>query len=289
MSYNTSYSNTNNICKFNVGNSIEVKNKILFMGPYPYTEQLIKYKVGRISKVLPLNAYGECYYNILFDDNTIAVEVSEKLLNIYYDYNSNSQNNYIDLSQLPLTNGSNQFINNNTLANLALLNNLNNLNNFNKQSVTNNSQFINSSNNSQLINGSNQFINNNTLANLALLNNLNDLNKKSVTNNSQLMNSLLYTYNTEDVADVGDNPKLQEDVTNFYLTKIKKWFKKNPEFIKLKKHTQFIESPKGIAFVYKILKSFIKRNKLNWYDLRSDENYDNIKDYIRDKLLQIDN
>jgi hypothetical protein len=264
MSYNTSYSNTNNICKFNVGNSIEVKNKILFMGPYPYTEQLIKYKVGRISKVLPLNAYGECYYNILFDDNTIAVEVSEKLLNIYYDYNSNSQNNYIDLSQLPLTNGSNQFINNNTLANLALLNNLNNLNNFNKQSVTNNSQLIN----------------NNTLANLALL------------NNSQLMNSLLYTYNTEDVSDVGDNPKLQEDVTNFYLTKIKKWFKKNPEFIKLKKHTQFIESPKGIAFVYKILKSFIKRNKLNklnWYDLRSDENYDNIKDYIRDKLLQIDN
>jgi hypothetical protein len=99
------------ICKYKVGESIQIKNKTIILAN-PFRDEYITYKVGRISKVLPLNVHGECYYNILFDDNTEGLEVSEKYIQRYYE-------------QSPLLNPNLLLNNKSTIANLALLNNLN--------------------------------------------------------------------------------------------------------------------------------------------------------------------
>ena len=243
-------------CKYKVGESIQIKNRTIRMSN-PFRDEYITYKVGRISQVLPLNSYGECYYNILFDDRTEGVEVSEKHIQKYYDSGTGSDNlsdslsSIIDALQSPIL-GSSSLSNKTTLANLALLNNLN--------------QTVGKSN-------------------LSLLSNLNQTVGKSKSGaNNQLVSSLFLPDTTQDV---GENPKLQEEVTKFYLTKTIKWLGKNQEFAKVKKQEKFIKSKKGSGFMYKILKSFIKKNQVNWYELRADDNYEEVKDYIREKLLQL--
>ncbi len=224
-------------CKYRVGDSVKIVNRTIRFSN-PFRDEYVVHKVGRISQVLPLNSYGECYYNILFDDRTEGVEVSEKFIQRYYNPGSaslsDSLSSVIDILQSPLS--SVLTSDKTTLANLALLSNLN-------QTI-----------------GKTQ--------------------SKAVAN-AQLVSSLFLPDNTEDV---GENPKLQEQVTKFYLDKTIKWFDKNPEFAKVKKHSKFIKSKKGSGYIYKILKSFIKKNRVNWYDLRSDDNYEDVKDYIREKL-----
>lgn len=228
--------NSRGYCKYKVGESIQIKNKVIRFSN-PFRDEYVTFKVGRISKVLPLNSYGECFYNILFDDNSEGVEVSEKKMQNFYDSGnlSDSLSSVIDTLQSPV---SSLLLNDKTtLSNLALLSNLN-------QTITKNK----------------------TIA------------------NAQLVSSLFLPDTTQDV---GENPKLQEEVSKFYLTKTIKWLEKNPEFSKIKKQLKFIKSKKGIGFIYKILKNFIKKNHINWFDLRSDDNYDDVKDFIREKLLQL--
>jgi len=221
-------------CKYRVGDNIKISNRTIRFAN-PFRDEYVVYKVGRISQILPLNSFGECYYNILFDDRTEGVEVSEKFIDRYYDSNlSDTLSSVIDVLQSPLAS-------------------------------------VLTSNKS-------------TLANLALLSNLNQTVSKSQSrsaSNSQLVSSLFLPDTTQDV---GDNPKLQEQVTKFYLDKTIKWLGKNPEFTKLKKQLKFIQSKKGMSYIYKTLKSFIKKTRVNWYDLRSDDNYEDVKDYIREKL-----
>lgn len=223
-------------CRYKVGESVQITNKTLrFINPF--RDLHVRYKVGRISKIIGLNAYGECGYNILFDDNSEAVEVLEKQIEKYYDsgkFNlSDSLSSVIDVLQSPVS--SLLLSDKSTLANLALLSNLN--------------QTVGKS--------------------------------KSKLADAQLVSSLFIPDNTQDV---GDNPRLQEEVTKFYLDKTIKWFDKNPEFAKVKKQAKFIKGKKGSGYIYKILKSFIKKNRVNWYDLRSDDHYEDVKDYIREKL-----
>jgi len=224
-------------CKYRVGDSVKIVNRTIRFSN-PFRDEYVVHKVGRISQVLPLNSYGECYYNILFDDRTEGVEVSEKFIQRYYNPGSaslsDSLSTVIDILQSPLSSA--LVSDKSTLANLALLSNLN-------QTI-----------------GKTQ--------------------SKSVAN-AQLVSSLFLPDNTEDV---GENPKLQEQVTKFYLDKTIKWLGKNPEFAKVKKHAKFIKSKKGMGYIYKTLKSFIKKTHINWYDLRSDDNYEDVKDYIREKL-----
>lgn len=230
---------SDSICKYKVGQSIQIKNRTIRFSN-PFRDEYVTYKVGRISKILPLNSFGECYYNILFDDNTEGVEVSEKYIQRYYDSTSinlsDTLSSVIDVLQSPLVE-SPLILNKSTIGNLALLNNLNQTVNRTKSSA-----------------------------------------------NSQLVSSLFLPDTTQDV---GENPQLQEEVTKFYLNKTIKWLGKNQEFAKVKKQQKFIKSKKGSGFIYKTLKSFIKKNHVNWYELRSDDNYEDVKDYIREKLLQL--
>ena len=91
-------------------------------------------------------------------------------------------------------------------------------------------------------------------------------------------------YLRQDIQDVGDNFELQEDLTDFFYEKTLKWLDKDLEFNKIKKTKKVLKSKKGRPYINKILKSFVKKNKVNWYELRDEKNYDDVKDYIRNKL-----
>lgn len=83
---------------------------------------------------------------------------------------------------------------------------------------------------------------------------------------------------------IGDNENLKEDVTDFFYTKTLKWLDKDIEFAKVKKTKKVMKSMKGESYIYKILSSFVKKNKVNWYELRDENNFEDVKDYIRLKL-----
>ena len=87
--------------------------------------------------------------------------------------------------------------------------------------------------------------------------------------------------------DVGDNPSLQSDVTNFFYIKVLKWIKEQPDFKHLKKHLTFLNGTKGKVYIHDMLRLFVKYSKANWYDLRDDINYTIIKKYLRKKIGNI--
>lgn len=95
-----------------------------------------------------------------------------------------------------------------------------------------------------------------------------------------------YTIHTP-YQDVGDNPNLQSDVTNFFYIKVLKWIKEQPDFKHLKKHLTFLNGTKGKVYIYDMLRLFVKYSKANWYDLRDDINYTIIKKYLKKKIGNI--
>lgn len=135
---------------------------------------------------------------------------------------------------------------------------------------------------SQYINHTSENTSNPTvdLINLALLNNLNQTMTK---NQSHLLLSTLLK--STDIPDVGQDHKLQKDVTNYFHQKIIKWLTKSHEFNKLKHHLKFFKSNKGSSTTHKLLRLYVKKFNKNWYELRDDANYDDVKEYIRTKLM----
>lgn len=86
--------------------------------------------------------------------------------------------------------------------------------------------------------------------------------------------------------DVGDDPNLQSQVTQFFHQKVLKWIKEYSDFKHLKKHFKFLND-KGEEYIYNLLKLFVRKSKANWYDLRDPKNYDNIKQYLKNKIGNI--
>jgi hypothetical protein len=82
--------------------------------------------------------------------------------------------------------------------------------------------------------------------------------------------------------DVNKDYKLRKDVTNFFQRKILKWINEYPEFKKYKSKETYLESNQGKMHIYRLLKYFIKRSGINWYDLR--DNYSIIKEYLSEHL-----
>jgi hypothetical protein len=87
-----------------------------------------------------------------------------------------------------------------------------------------------------------------------------------------------------DVEDIGNNEDLKEDVTEFFYNKTLKWLDKDIEFAKVKKTKKILKTKKGESYIYKILSSFVKKNNVNWYELRDENNFEDVKDHIRLKL-----
>lgn len=75
---------------------------------------------------------------------------------------------------------------------------------------------------------------------------------------------------------------LRKDVTTFFHRKVIKWIKTYSEFSTHKSKLTFIESVDGQMHIYNLLRKFIKKSGINWYDLR--DNYSIVKDYLNAKL-----
>jgi len=86
--------------------------------------------------------------------------------------------------------------------------------------------------------------------------------------------------------DVGEDPNLQSQVTKFFHEKVLKWINEYPDFKHLKKHLKFLNE-KGEKYIYNLLKLFVRKSKANWYDLRDPKNYDNIKQYLKNRIGNI--
>lgn len=75
---------------------------------------------------------------------------------------------------------------------------------------------------------------------------------------------------------------LRKDVTSFFHKKVIKWIKNYPEFSHHKSKLNSLESIDGQMHIYNLLRKFIKKSGINWYDLR--DNYSIIKEYLNANL-----
>ena len=75
---------------------------------------------------------------------------------------------------------------------------------------------------------------------------------------------------------------LRKEVTGFFHKKVIKWIKNYPEFSQHKSKLSELESIDGQMHVYNLLRKFIKKSGINWYDLR--DNYSIIKEYLNANL-----
>jgi hypothetical protein len=75
---------------------------------------------------------------------------------------------------------------------------------------------------------------------------------------------------------------LRKEVTIFFHKKIIKWIKNYTEFAHHKSKLDFLNSIDGQMHIYNLLRKFIKKSGINWYDLR--DNYSIIKEYLNSSL-----
>jgi hypothetical protein len=95
----------------------------------------------------------------------------------------------------------------------------------------------------------------------------------------------LYNQRTYEYQNINKDKRLRYNVTEFYYNKIIKWIKTQEFFHKYQKLLPFLKTKKGFKYVYTLLRIFVRRTELNWYDLK--ENYESIKDFLRLELSTI--
>lgn len=81
---------------------------------------------------------------------------------------------------------------------------------------------------------------------------------------------------------VNKDINLRKDVTKFFHEKILKWINEYEEFNIHKSKLSFLKSTDGQIYIYNLLRHFVKKSGINWYDLR--DNYKIIKEYLNKKL-----
>lgn len=82
--------------------------------------------------------------------------------------------------------------------------------------------------------------------------------------------------------DVNKDKNLRNSMTLFYLNKTIKWINKYNKFKNLKYLLNKLESKSGYKIIYNILRQYVKKNIINWYDLK--QNYYDVKIFIKNKL-----
>lgn len=87
---------------------------------------------------------------------------------------------------------------------------------------------------------------------------------------------------TYEYQNINKDVNLRKDVTQFFHKKVLKWINENPEFKKYKPKQKFLESVDGQMHIYNLLRHFIRKSGINWYDLR--DNYQLIKEYLSKKI-----
>ncbi len=82
---------------------------------------------------------------------------------------------------------------------------------------------------------------------------------------------------------VNHDVNLRKNVTEFFHTKVLKWINMSyPGFTEHKSKLKMLDSTDGKMIIYNLLRDFIKKSGINWYDLR--DNYSLIKEYLSKKL-----
>jgi signal peptidase I len=119
---------------------------------------------------------------------------------------------------------------------------------------------------------------------LVLLNNFNQNIIKQGNRNLPTVKNFIYD---SEYQDLNEDKKLQNDVIEYYLNKTIKWLEKNEEFNKVKKHLKFVQSKNGYKYIKSILKLYIKKYNAKWFELRDENNYSSVKEYIRKSLTTI--
>ena len=79
---------------------------------------------------------------------------------------------------------------------------------------------------------------------------------------------------------VNKNIELRKTVTEFFINKIIKWIASYDEFKHLKNKEDLYNSDKGEKIVYSLIRKFVNKNKVNWYELRT-KYYSDIKDFLK--------
>jgi hypothetical protein len=82
---------------------------------------------------------------------------------------------------------------------------------------------------------------------------------------------------------VNKDMNLRLDVTKFFHRKVIKWLDSEESFHKYQSKKSYLESTDGQLHIYRLLRMFVKRSGINWYDLR--DNYSIIKDFLSKKLF----
>ena len=84
--------------------------------------------------------------------------------------------------------------------------------------------------------------------------------------------------------DINQDPHLRIDVVNFFYDKLLKWVSSSSIYKKYRSHEDYIyNNKKKIKYkLYKLLRFFVKKTNLNWYELRT--NHFIIKEFIKNKF-----
>lgn len=86
--------------------------------------------------------------------------------------------------------------------------------------------------------------------------------------------------------DINKDPKLRKTITTFYYKKAKKWMETYKDFKHTKKNLKKIKSKDGFKIIYNLLRKFVKKYNVNWYELRK-PNYEIVKDFLKYELAKI--
>ena len=248
-------------CKFKIGDKVSVSDKKLTFIK-PHRREYVKFKAGIIRAILPTRpSLSYCLYEVQFRDGSIATEVSEhdlrKSIEIIDDTNSPISTPW----------------------------SFNPINTTDSETQTDNRPYYP---NPILPISPKQSDSKSDILTLIALNNLNETLRDSLKPTNILYSPYLESpFLKQEIQNIGNDEDLQDDVTEYYHNKTLKWIQNEHEFKKAKKHLKFIKSKKGLPYINKVLKSFVKKFDKNWYELRDDETKDDVQEYIRMKLVSL--
>lgn len=260
------FNNNNDIVKPSVSSCRFKRNQkvILLDGTYfirdTASDTYLENKNGTIDMVFK-DIKGNCMYNVLLSDGRTVAEVPENKLRSYH---GSSLIDYV-----PKLNDVNAILNQNSPSN-----NLLKINDIVSPPKNNNKKSFDIYDALKINNINATFSDN-------LYSPYSTSNTKTVFV-PQLINTKDYDLDEE------NDSEYVEEIINFYYKKVLKWITDDIEYKKVKKHNKFMKSKKGYQYLTKILKSFVKKNNnIKWYDMRSKDVIDDVKDYIKSKLVSI--
>ena len=87
----------------------------------------------------------------------------------------------------------------------------------------------------------------------------------------------------EKKVNLNKDKELRKKVTDFFYRKTKKWIENDSDFKEAKKNLKEIKSDEGYDIIYQLIRKYVKKHNVNWFDLRK-YHYSSVKKYFKIKL-----